>query len=58
MFQQYNSCVKAMDKISNAFQYLKAKLSCLSEAKIEEEIFVGPQIRQLFNDSTLIEHLN
>ena len=33
------------------------KFSLLSEAKVKEGIFVGPQIRQLFNDSIFMEHL-
>jgi hypothetical protein len=50
--------VKAMDKTGDAFQFLKTKFPRLSEAKIKEGVFVGPQIRQLFQDLTFIEHLN
>lgn len=50
--------VKAMDKTGDGFNFLKTKFPRLSEAKIKEGIFVGPQIRQLFNDSTFMEHLN
>ncbi|KAK4883335.1 hypothetical protein RN001_006654 [Aquatica leii] len=50
--------VKAVDKPGGAFQFLKTKFPHLSEAKIKEGVFVGPQIRQLFQDSTFIEHLN
>ncbi|GBP14416.1 hypothetical protein EVAR_92401_1 [Eumeta japonica] len=42
--------VKAMNKSGAAFQYLRQKFSRLSEAKIKEGIFIGPQIRNLFND--------
>lgn len=42
--------VKAMDKNGAAFQYLRQKFPRLSEAKIKEGIFVGPQIRNLFKD--------
>lgn len=42
--------VKAMNKNGAAFQYLRQKFSRLSEAKIKEGIFVGPQIRNLFKD--------
>ncbi|KAK4874910.1 hypothetical protein RN001_014270 [Aquatica leii] len=50
--------VKAVDKTGGAFQFLKTKFPRLSEAKIKEGVFVGPQIRQLFEDSMFIEHLN
>ncbi|KAF2344271.1 hypothetical protein FHG87_024973 [Trinorchestia longiramus] len=49
--------VKAMDKTDDAFQFLKTKLHRLSEAKINERVFAGPQIGQLFQD-LLIEYLN
>ncbi|GBP11721.1 Nucleic-acid-binding protein from transposon X-element [Eumeta japonica] len=39
-----------MNKSGAAFQYLCQKFSRLSEAKIKEGIFIGPQIRNLFND--------
>ena len=39
--------VKAMDKTKAAFKYLPQKFSRLSEAKINEGVFVGPQIREL-----------
>ncbi|GBN54312.1 RNA-directed DNA polymerase from mobile element jockey [Araneus ventricosus] len=47
-----------MDKTGDGFNFLKTKFPRLSEAKIKEGIFVGPQIRQLFKDSTLMKHLN
>jgi hypothetical protein len=50
--------VKAIDKTVNAFQFLKTKFQRLSEAKIKEGVFVGPQIRKLFQDSTFMKHLN
>ena len=37
--------VKAMDKTQAAFKYLIGKFPRLSEAKIKEGVFVGPQIR-------------
>jgi hypothetical protein len=46
--------VKAMDKTGEAFLYLSTKFPRLSEAKIKEGVFVGPQIRKLFKD----EHFN
>ncbi|GBO10447.1 hypothetical protein AVEN_269252-1 [Araneus ventricosus] len=42
----------------DGFSFLKTKFPHLSEAKIKEGIFVGPEIRQLFNDSTFMKHLN
>jgi hypothetical protein len=42
--------VKSMDRPGSAFKYLAVKFPRLSEAKIKEGIFVGPQIRQLFRD--------
>jgi hypothetical protein len=42
--------VKAIDKDSAAFQYLGTKFPSLSEAKIKEGVFVGPQIRELLFD--------
>ena len=42
--------VKAIDRNSPAFRYLHEKFPRLSEAKIKEGVFVGPQIRELFKD--------
>ncbi|XP_050822620.1 uncharacterized protein LOC127057686 [Gopherus flavomarginatus] len=39
--------VKAIDKTQAAFKYLHGKFPRLSEAKIKEGVFVGPQIREL-----------
>lgn len=50
--------VKALDKEGNAFKYLKNKFPRISEAKIKEGIFVGPQIRQLFKDANFRQILN
>jgi hypothetical protein len=40
-----------MDKEGEGFAYLKQKFPQVSDAKIKEGIFVGPQIRALFGDS-------
>jgi hypothetical protein len=40
------------------FLYLQQKFPCLSEAKIREGIFVGPQIRELTKDKTFDSILN
>jgi hypothetical protein len=39
-----------MDQTGSASKYLAEKFPRLSEAKIKEEVFVGPQIRKLFRD--------
>jgi len=39
-----------MDRNGLAFKYLAEKLPRLSEAKIKEGVFVGPQFRKLFRD--------
>ncbi|GBM23691.1 hypothetical protein AVEN_257609-1, partial [Araneus ventricosus] len=42
--------VKAMDCGRSGFQYLRLNSPKVSEAKIKEGIFIGPQIRQLMKD--------
>lgn len=49
--------VKAMDKTGEGFLYLRSIFSKLSEAKLKEGIFVGPQIRQLMKDPTFDQKL-
>ena len=39
-----------MDRDGPAFRYLSEKVYTLSEAKIKEGIFIGPQIRELLKD--------
>ena len=46
-----------MDKESSAFAYLAEKFPSLSQAKIKEGIFIGPQIRKIVLDETFITHL-
>ncbi|UYV64671.1 uba52 [Cordylochernes scorpioides] len=50
--------VKAMDQNASGFAYLKQKNSSISEAKIKEGIFVGPQIRELQQDGNFQNSLN
>jgi hypothetical protein len=50
--------VKAMDRNGVGFMYLKHKFSTLSDAKVKEGIFVGPQIRELIKDEQFEEQLN
>jgi len=45
--------VKTIDRTGSAFKYLAEKYPRLSEAKIKEWGFVGPQIRKLFRDVML-----
>jgi len=42
--------VKAMDRNGTAFLYLRQKLPLLSDAKIREGVFTGPDIRSLLCD--------
>ena len=44
--------VKALDKTKAGFRYLYEKFSRLSEAKIKEGVFAGPQILKLLRDDT------
>lgn len=50
--------VKAIDRNGNGFLYLKEKFPKISDAKIKEGIFVGPQIRELIKDEQFEEKLN
>lgn len=43
--------VKALQQDKPAFEYLKKKFPKISDAKIKEGIFVGPQIRKLITDA-------
>lgn len=43
--------VKALKKDGEAFNYLKVKFAKISDAKLKEGIFVGPQIREVMNDT-------
>lgn len=50
--------VKAMDKNGAGFLYLKSIFPKLTEAKLKEGIFIGPQIRQLMKDQNFDQKLN
>ena len=50
--------VKAMKKDGSRFLYLCSKFPTLSEAKLREGIFVGPDIRKLLNDPAFDASLN
>ena len=40
-----------MDWTGSAFKYLAEKFPRLSETKIKDGVFMGPQIRRFFRDS-------
>ena len=54
----YHPCtfVKVLDKTKAGFKYLYEKFPRLSEVKIKEGVFVGPQICELLRDDTF-DHL-
>lgn len=49
--------VKAMDQNGKGFLYLKSVFSNLSDAKLKEGIFVGPQIRKLMKNNEFDKNL-
>jgi len=52
------NCVKGMDKIGHGFEYMRNKFPNVSDAKIKEGIFIGPQIRELMQDKQFDEDRN
>jgi len=50
--------VKRVDKTGRGFEYLRNKFPNVSDAKIKEGIFIGPQIRELVQDKHFDEDLN
>jgi hypothetical protein len=50
--------VKALDKNSTGFMYLKNMFSMMSDDKIKVEIFVGPQINKLIQDIKFEDQLS
>ena len=54
----FKNFVKAINKGGAGFQYLKEKFPGVSDAKIKEGVFVGPQIRQLIADDEFGKLLN
>lgn len=50
--------MKAIDRNGSGFLYLKEKIPKISDAKIKEGIFVGPQIRESIKDTTFAEKLS
>ena len=47
-----------MDKTGRGFEYVKNTFPNVSDAKIKEGIFIGPQIRELMQDKQFDEDLN
>jgi len=45
--------VKGMDKTGRGFECVRNKFPNVSDAKIKEGIFIGPQIRELTQDSSM-----
>jgi len=48
--------VEAMNKHGKVSEYVKENFPKLSDTKLKEGIFIGPQIREFINDD-LSEHL-
>jgi hypothetical protein len=49
--------IKALPKEGAAFAYVKTKFPAISDAKLKEGVFNGPDIRKLLCDSTFESHL-
>jgi hypothetical protein len=47
-----------MDKTGRGFEFVMNKVPNVSDAKIKEGIFTGPQIRELMQDKQFDEDLN
>ena len=50
--------VKAFNKSGNAFRYLQELFSRISDAKLQEGIFVGLQIKEVMKDANFEEQLD
>ena len=50
--------MKGMDKTGRGFEYVRSKSSNVSDAKVKEDIFIGPQIRELMQEKQFDEDLN
>ena len=49
--------VKGLDKNHAGFKYLSEKFPEISDAKLKEGIFIGPQIRKLLEDNEFSSRL-
>ena len=50
--------VKGTGKTGRGFQYVRNKFPNVSDAKIKEGIFIGPQVRKLMQNKQFDEDLN
>jgi len=50
--------VRGMDKTGCGFEYVRSKFPNVSDTKIKEGIFIGPQIRELIQDKQFDEDLH
>jgi len=50
--------VKGMDRTGRGFEYVRNKFPNVSDTKIKEGVFIGPQIRELIQDKEFDEDLN
>jgi hypothetical protein len=48
--------VKAMNKDDKGFEYFRENFPKLSDGKVKEGIFIGPQVHEIINDD-LLGHL-
>jgi hypothetical protein len=46
--------IKGMNKQEEGSKYLIEKFLKLSDAKLNDEIFIGPQIREIINDDLFV----
>ena len=54
----FKNFVKDMNKSGECFNYIKQLIPKISAAKINEGIFVGPDIRKLLSDPNFVRNLN
>jgi hypothetical protein len=47
-----------MDKTGRGFEYVRNKFPNVTDVKIKEGIFIGPQIRELMQDKLFDEDMN
>jgi len=50
--------IKALDKTSKCFEYLQMIFPRVSDVKMKEGVFDGPQIRKMFRDNVFISKIN
>ena len=50
--------VKGMEKTGRGFEYVRNNFPNVSDAKIKEGIFIGPQVGELMQDKQFDEDLN